>query len=204
MRKSELRSKDGEGSPKREPRHNVDVVNKVTDQDQPTEITFNDASEVTRTLLGNDAYTIADMIEGTNKFGTSPIRNAYFCMSNTDMTHSLNQTANFQHASTYPNQASLLSSEFGSLGNLRFFVSSVGSKNLIASTLGNTVYNNFCVGMEAYACIKQDGYSAQFLYRAPIFTGPLALYGEAGFRFAEVPRILNDLWIVNLRTTMNA
>lgn len=171
--------------------------------DTPTEITPNDVSEITRTLLGNDAWTIADVIEGENKFGTAPVRNSYFCLSHSDMTLSLNQTAGFQHSSTYPNQANILSSEYGSLQNIRFLVSSVGSRNLTASALGETIYNNFCVGMEAYACIKQDGYSAQFMYRPPIYTGPLALYGEAGYRFAEVPRILNDLWIVNLRTTLN-
>lgn len=172
--------------------------------DSPTEITFNDVSEVSRALLGADASTIADMIEGQDKFGTSPIRNSFFCMSHTDMTHSLNQTADFLHASKYPNQSSILSSEYGAMGNVRFFVSSVGSKNLLASALTHTVYNNFIVGMEAYASIKQDGYSAQFIYRAPIYCSSLALFGEVGYRFAEVPRILNDMWIINLRTTMNA
>jgi hypothetical protein len=32
-----------------------------------------------------------------------------------------------------------------------------------SSSLGQNVYNIFCVGMEAYAAIEQDGYSAQFI-----------------------------------------
>jgi len=55
-----------------------------------------------------------------------------------------------------------LRSEWGAAGNLRFLISSIGSQFLNASSLGNTVYNIFCVGMEAYACIEQDGYSASF------------------------------------------
>lgn len=54
--------------------------------------------------------------------------------------------------------------------------------------LGANVYNIFCVGMEAYACIEQDGYSASFIYRPPIYDGPLALNASVGYKFAEVPR----------------
>ena len=94
-----------------------------------------------------------------------------------------------------------LQSEWGSIGNLRFLISSIGSLTQNASALGANVYNIFCVGMEAYACIEQDGYSASFIYRPPIFDGPLALNASVGYKFAEVPRITNDLWIVNLRAT---
>ena len=55
-----------------------------------------------------------------------------------------------------------LNSEWGSIGNLRFLISSIGSFSANASSLGNNVFNIFCVGMEAYACIQQDGYSASF------------------------------------------
>lgn len=44
-----------------------------------------------------------------------------------------------------------------------------------------------------YACIEQDGYSATFIYLPPQFSGPLALNSSVGYKFAEVPRITNDL-----------
>ena len=95
-----------------------------------------------------------------------------------------------------------LKSEWGACANLRFLISSIGSVTPNASAMGNNVYNIFCVGMESYACIEQDGYSASFIYRPPIYDGPLALNASVGYKFAEVPRILNDLWILNLRTTL--
>ncbi len=94
-----------------------------------------------------------------------------------------------------------LRSEWGAIGNLRFLVSSIGSVTPSASMNGANVYNIFCVGMEAYACIEQDGYSASFIYRPPIYDGPLALNASVGYKFAEVPRITNDLWVINLRAT---
>lgn len=171
--------------------------------DNPTEVTANDISVIVRTLLGNNAYTILDNIEGEDKFGTAPVRDAYFAMCHTDLTGDLTDTDGFIHKNNYPSPMNALRSEWGSVQNLRFLVSSVGSKTTAASALGNDVYNIFCVGMEAYACIEQDGYSAQFIYRPPIYDSPLALNCSVGYKFAEVPRITNDLWVLNMRATLS-
>lgn len=169
--------------------------------DNPTEITNFDVSEVVRTLLSNDAYTVMDNIEGEDKFGTAPVRDAYFALCSTQLTGDLDATAGFTHKNQYPSPMNALRSEWGTIGNLRFLVSSIGSVAANASNLGNNVYNIFCVGMEAYACIEQDQFSASFIYRPPIYDGPLALNASVGYKFAEVPRITNDLWIINLRAT---
>ena len=170
--------------------------------DNPTEIARNDVDEIVRTLLNNDAYTIMDNIEGENKFGTAPVRDAYFALCSTELTGNLDNVAGFIHKNQYPAPMNALRSEWGSIGNLRFLVSSIGSVTANASNLGADVYNIFCVGMEAYACIEQDGYSASFIYRPPIYDGPLALNASVGYKFAEVPRITNDLWVINLRATL--
>jgi N4-gp56 family major capsid protein len=169
--------------------------------DNPTEITRSDVDTVVRTLLSNNAYTVLDNIEGANKFGTAPVRNAYFALTSTDLTGNLDAVTGFIQINQYPSPMNALQSEWGAIGNLRFLISSIGSVTQNASALGANVYNIFCVGMEAYACIEQDGYSASFIYRPPIFDGPLALNASVGYKFAEVPRITNDLWIVNLRAT---
>jgi N4-gp56 family major capsid protein len=170
--------------------------------DNPTEITRTDVDEVVRTLLDNDAYTVLDNIEGEDKFGTAPVRDAYFALCSTQLTGNLDATAGFIHKNQYPSPMNALRTEWGSIGNLRFLVSSIGSVTQNASNLGADIYNIFCVGMEAYACIEQDQYSSQFIYLPPhIAGGPLALNCSVGYKFAEVPRITNDLWVVNLRAT---
>jgi N4-gp56 family major capsid protein len=103
----------------------------------------------------------------------------------------------------YPNQDKTLRPEYGSVSNLRFLLSSIGSITENASLLGADVYNIFCVGLEAYCCVEQDGYSAQFIYRPPIYDGPLALNASVGYKFAEVPRITNDAWVINYRVTLS-
>ena len=170
--------------------------------DNPTEITRSDVDTIVRTLLNNNAYTILDNIEGEDKFGTAPVRDAYFALCSTQLTGNLDNVGGFIHKNQYPSPMNALRSEWGSIGNLRFLVSSIGSVNPVSSNLGADVYNIFCVGMEAFACIEQDGYSANFIYRPPIYDGPLALNASVGYKFAEVPRITNDLWVINLRTTL--
>lgn len=172
------------------------------DGDNPTEITRSDVDTVVRTLLNNNAYTIMDNIEGEDKFGTAPVRDAYFALCSTNLTGNLDNVAGFIQKNQYPAPMNALRSEWGAIGNLRFLVSSIGSAIPNSSMLGNTVYNIFCVGMEAYACIEQDGYSASFIYRPPIYDGPLALNVSVGYKFAEVPRITNDQWVINLRATL--
>lgn len=170
--------------------------------DNPTEITRADVADVVRVLLDNNAYTILDNIEGENKFGTSPVRDAYFALCSTQLTGDLDSVAGFIQKNQYPSPMNALRSEWGAIGNLRFLVSSIGSVTNAASALGANVYNIFCVGMEAYACIEQDGFSASFIYRPPIYDGPLALNASVGYKFAEVPRITNDEWVINLRATL--
>ena len=170
--------------------------------DNPTEITRSDIDTVVRALLFNNAYTIMDNIEGEDKFGTAPVRDAYFALCSTQLTGNLDNVAGFIHKNQYPSPMNALRSEWGAIGNLRFLVSSIGSVLTAGSSLGADVYNIFCVGMEAYACIEQDGYSASFIYRPPIYDGPLALNASVGYKFAEVPRITNDLWVINLRATL--
>lgn len=170
--------------------------------DNPTELTRSDIDDVVRSLLSNNAYTVLDHIEGEDKFGTAPVRDAYFALCNTDLSKDLDGVSGFIQKNQYPSPMNALRSEWGAVGNLRFLISSIGSVTANASALGQNVYNIFCVGMEAYACIEQDGYSASFIYRPPIYDGPLALNSSVGYKFAEVPRITNDLWVLNLRCTL--
>ncbi len=132
-------------------------------KDNPTEITRSDVDTIVRTLLNANAYTILDNIEGEDKFGTAPVRDAYFALCSTQLTGNLDNVNGFIQKNQYPAPMNALRSEWGAIGNLRFLVSSIGSVTQNASSLGADVYNIFCCGLEAYACVQQDGYSASFI-----------------------------------------
>lgn len=170
--------------------------------DNPTNMSLADIDEVTAALLTNDAWMILDKEEGENKFGTGPVRDAYLALGHTRLSSNLNNLNGFISKWNYPNQNKTLRSEWGSVNNVRFMLSSVGSVAPNASALGNDVYNVFVQGLEALACVEADNYSARFLYRPPVFSDPLFQNVTIGYVFAEVPRILNDLWITNMRCTL--
>ena len=172
--------------------------------DSPTELTRSDVDNVVKTLKGNNGKPFLSGIAGEDKFGSAPVRWAYFALGHTDLIGDLENVSGFVSQIQYPNPMNALSdAEWGSISNLRFMLSSIGS--VTATSSGNNmadVYNIFCVAREAYAVVEQDGYSAQFIYRPPIYDGPLALNSSAGYKMAQVPRILNDLWVQNLRCTL--
>ena len=170
--------------------------------DVPTDMSLSDIQDVTSALLSNDAWMILDRQIGEDRFGTGPVRDAYLALGHTDLSKNLDNLNGFISKWNYPNQNNTLRSEWGNVNNVRFMLSSVGSTTPSASALGNTVYNTFFTGLEAYACVEQDNYSARFLYRPPVFSDPLFQNVTIGYVFAEVPRILNDLWITNVRSTL--
>ena len=86
--------------------------------DVPTEMTRSDVDAVVTTLLGNNAYTIMDKIEGEDKFGTAPVRDAYFALSSTKLTGDLDNVAGFIQKNQYPSPMNALRSEWGAIGNL--------------------------------------------------------------------------------------
>ena len=66
-----------------------------TDGDNPTEITRSDVDTVVRTLRGNNAYSFLTGVEGEDRFGTAPVRDAYFGLGHTDLIGQLDNVAGF-------------------------------------------------------------------------------------------------------------
>lgn len=170
--------------------------------DNPTELTFEDVTNAISTLVTANAQTITSGIEGELQFGTSPIRDAFFAMASTEIIPDLEQCSGFVSKNNYPSSKNeSLPSEWGSISNLRFMVSSIGAVVRNSSMNGADVRKIICAGMDAYAVVEQDGYSASFIYTPPYLTGPLALNCYAGWKAAMCPRILNDAWVLSLNCT---
>ena len=168
----------------------------------PTELTLTDIQTVVSRLLGNDAKTISSSIEGTNRFGTAPVSNAFVAMGHTDLSRTLSNLNGFTRTYQYGSQTDIKQSEWGAVDSVRFFLSSRGSKIANASSAGNDVYNIYITGMDAYTKIKLDNYKSQFIYHDGRYDGPLELNQTVGWKMAEAPVITNDAWICNLKSTL--
>ena len=170
--------------------------------DTPTELTLSDVQDVVKTLLSNDAKTISSSIEGTNRFGTAPVSNAYVGLGHTDISSVLSNMNGFTRTYQYGSQTGIKQTEWGAVDSVRFFLSSLGSKTANASGAGEDVYNTFICGMEAYANVKLDNYKSKFIYHDGRYDGPLELNQTVGWKMSDVPVITNDAWIVNLKSTL--
>lgn len=173
-----------------------------TNGDVPTEITREDINITVRSLLSADGVMFLSGIQGEDRFGSAPVRSAYFSLSHTDMSSDLDEVDGFTNVWNYPNQESTLDAEWGSAGNVRFLLSSIGATEPNASINGATVYDNFIAARESYGCIEQDGATADFIYRPAIYSDPLAQNISLGYKFSSAEVLLNNAWIINLRTTL--
>lgn len=166
----------------------------------PTELTKADIDAAVKTLLGNDADMISEVVPGANLFATSPIRPAFFGYIDTDLLDDLEAVANFVSTSQYAAQQTVLDSEWGATGNCRWLYTSVGS----VSSASPPVYNNFIVGREAYAVVHLRSETGEF-YIEPLGSAgaadPLHQRGSVGWQHPFVSRILNDAFMINLTAT---
>lgn len=179
----------------------VQATNGTLSGDIPTEINGTDIDIVTTALLNANGDMFLSGIEGANKFGTSPVRRAYIGLCSTELTSDLNNLPKFKGIEEYPFPDRVMDGEWGNYRNVRFFVSSLGSKEANASDLGNTVYNVFIVAKESYACIDQQGGEARFIYHPARYSGPLELTVTCASKFAQAYALLNDQWVSNLQVT---
>lgn len=131
--------------------------------DLPTEMSITDIDDVVTVLQNNSAEYITNMVEAQNKFGTSPIGDSYGCMLTTRMIPVMNNMQGFIRKFQYPNIDSTLSSEWGGVNNVRFFISEQGSVTPNASLLGNDVANCFVAAKESYKVVKVSDHSKLLL-----------------------------------------
>jgi len=174
--------------------------------DNPTNLGITDFSLVVTTLDTNNAYKFMTGIEGMDRFGTGPIRSAYFMLSSTELQtdfDSLTSSGSLAFLSqwNYPTNASALPAEYGSVGNIRILTSSEAPVARGASSLGQDVYYNTVLGKQAVTHINQDGYSMNLIYRDPYYSGMLAQNATLAVKFAQAQAITQDTAIRNLLST---
>lgn len=166
----------------------------------PTELTKEDIDAAVKTLLGNDAEMISEVVTGRDALGTSPVRPAFWGYLDTDLLDDLEAVSNFLNTSNYAQQGTVLDAEWGSTGNVRWLYTSVGS----VSSASPAVYNNFIVGKEAYALVHLRSETGDF-YIEPLGSAgsadPLHQRGSVGWQHPFVARILNDAFMINLMAT---
>lgn len=174
--------------------------------DNPTNLGVTDFSMVAATLDTNNAYKFMSGIEGMDRFGTGPVRSAYFMLSSTELQGDFDAlstvgTVGFLSQWNYPTNTSALPSEYGSVANIRILTSSEAPVARGVSPLDSDVYYNTVVGKQAVTHINQDGFSMNLIYRDPYYSGMLAQNATLAVKFAQAQALTQDTAIRNLLST---
>ena len=176
----------------------------------PAGFAANDFSLIATTLDTNNAYKFMTGIEGDLKFGTGPIRAAYFCLTSTELQTDFDNLVGagpgaFDSVWDYPNNTSALPSEYGSILNFRVLTSSEApvARSAAINVTGQLadVYYNTCLGKQAITHINQDGFSMNLIYRDPYYSGMLAQNATLAVKFAQAQALTQDTAIRNLMCT---
>lgn len=168
----------------------------------PTEITKSDIDGVIKTMMGNNALMISNIIPAGSGFNTVPIAPSYFGLTDTDMTKDLSAVANFVTVEAYAQQAPVMEAEWGQTGRVRWLVSSVGK----VTSESPAQYHNFIIGRNAYGATELEGGSARTIIKAFGSGGtsdPLDQRATVSWKTFYVSRILNDNFMHNLESTLD-
>ena len=178
----------------------IDAVNGVNGN-AVTELTQTDLDVAVDYLHGNNGKKFTPIIDASRiGFGTSPVEAAFWAICSTSMRKDIRALSAFQSVAEYP-QRDQLQSELGSTDEVRWVMTSAGSV-----TAGSPdIYNNFVMAQNAYGLCDIDSVATEMIIK------PLG-YGEdylnqrqtMGWKAMFGAGILDDSWIVNLRTTLSS
>jgi N4-gp56 family major capsid protein len=174
-----------------------------SNQDNPTNLGLSDFSIVATTLDTNNAYKFMSGIEGMDRYGTGPVRSAYFMLSSTELQTDFDALVGqgFKNQWDYASNLSALPSEYGAVFNIRILTSSEAPVARGASANGQDVYYNTVCGKQALTHINQDGFSMNLIYRDPMYSGMLAQNATLAVKFAQSQAITQDTAIRNVLST---
>lgn len=169
--------------------------------DFPTNISRADCNNIERILLGNDARTMLEGIDADLKFATGPTRDAFIALCNTNLTVDLQNVQGVLLKANYPDQKGIRPEEYCSISRFRFFVSSKGIIAPTVSLLGNEVYRIPMYGLESFAKLEQNTYTARVGVRPDWVVSNVAQNSQIYAKFAIARAITNQNWMSGLNVT---
>jgi len=153
-----------------------------------------EVKEMVRTLRGNNAKPIMRMIDPSTGYNTTPVGRSFIGIISEDTLYDLDDATGWIPVEKYPNKSNVMEDEVGSVGNVRFLMSTEAKTK--DGTLVTTVHCTLIFGTRAYAQTRISGEALQNIVK-PLGAGEDALNQRAtsGWKATYVARILNQSWI---------
>lgn len=162
-----------------------------------TELTQDDWDRAIAYLDENDTEKMTPVIEGTSRFGTGPVEEAFWVTSHVKLKPDIRALDAFVPTSQYGSQEAVLQAEFGAVQEAR-----VVTSTLVHATSDNPpVYYNTFVGANAYGYVDLDEVSTEMIMKPLGFNDYLNRFQSMGFSAYFNAAILDDSHIVTLLAT---
>lgn len=154
-----------------------------------------------RTLKGANARPVTTMINPTDGYNTMPIGSSFIGICSEDTGHDLDDATGWIPVEKYPNKATVMEGEIGSLANVRFIETSNAKVKSGEGADGNDVHCTLIFGRKAYAQTRIAGLALVNIVK-PIGTSgaddPLDQRGTSGWKARYVARILDQTKLVRV------
>lgn len=167
--------------------------------DRPTDITQKDLSTAISTLVGYQAKPLSKQIDGSNKFGTAPVAQAYLGIFHPDLIPDFEAMPDFKTIDQYGSSYTPYEAEWGAYSRTRWMQTTQAPKESGVSALGNTVYSNLLMGADASVIIRQDGANATIV--GPKKVGALEDKYQYGIKTSFAGALLFDQHVANITCT---
>ena len=165
-----------------------------------TELTQIDVNRAIAYLDQNNTEKMTPTIEGTSRFGTGPVEEAYWVAAHVKLKPDIRSLDAFVPTAQYGSQEAILQAEFGSTDEARWVTSTLVN----VTTDAAPVYSNTFVGANAYGYVGLDEVSTEMIMKPLGFNDYLNRFQSMGFTAWFNAAILDDSHIVTLLSTKAA
>jgi N4-gp56 family major capsid protein len=162
-----------------------------------TELTQDDVNRAISYLDVNNTEKMTPTIEGTSRFGTGPVEEAFWVTAHVALKPDIRALDAFVPTSQYGSQDPVLQAEFGATDEARWVTSTLVN----VTTDDPPVYSNTFVGANAYGYVGLDEVSTEMILKPLGFNDYLNRYQSMGFTAWFNAAILDDSHIVSLLST---
>lgn len=161
-----------------------------------------DLDAVIKTLKGQNAKKFTQMIQGSTKVNTYPIRPAFMAITHTDKISQYENLTGWKSVEEYASQGEVDMNEAGAYKNVRF-LETTNAKVFSAAGAGSIdVYSTLVFGKDAYGIVGLRGQRNIETIVKPLGSGedPLNQRATVGWKALATAKILNDSFMIRLET----
>ena len=176
--------------------------------DGAKKLTDNDFVIMQLKLKNQRAKKFQEVITGTDKVGTQPIRSAYIGIVDAAVTEELRGLTNWKDVETYASFEKAIEDEVGSKGDFRIIESSNNDPVVQVGTDTNdhNIYLSLFMGKDAYTTATLRGKQGIRTIVKPLGSAgaddPLEQYGTIGWKAITGCAILNEAWLIRAESTV--